>query len=187
MINIYEASVLDLLPPNLQQDPDMIAASKAIDNDFLLVVNEVSDCILLPRLDKLGSDIIDLLAWQMHVDFYDNTLDLEVRRELLKNSLQWHKIKGTPAAVESLISTVFDNGEVLEWFEYNGSPYTFKVMTSNESVTMDRAAQFSKALNSVKNLRSKLDSIVISMSDEMDLFFSGIVHAGDHVTIMEVI
>lgn len=186
MISIYEASVLDVLPPNLQQDPDMIAASKAVDEEFLLVVNEVNQCILLPRLDDLDSDVVDLLAWQMHVDFYDNTLPIEVRIQLVKNSLRWHKIKGTPSAVEELISTVFDSGEVQEWFEYGGDPYTFQVLTSNESVTMDQAEQFIRALNSVKNLRSSLDKVVITIGDEMDLYFAGIVHTGDSITITEV-
>jgi len=186
MINIYESSVLDLLPPNLKNDPDMIAASKAVDNQFLLAVNEVNKCILLPNLDTLPSDVVDLLAWQMHVDFYDNTLDLAVRRDLVRNSIRWHKQKGTPKAVEELISTVFDSGEVDEWFNYGGEPYTFQVITTNETVTMDKAEQFIRALNSVKNERSWLDKVVIQIGDEMDLYFAGVIHTGDFITISEV-
>ncbi|OPJ63676.1 phage tail protein I [Clostridium chromiireducens] len=186
MINIYEASVLNLLPPNLQSDPDMIAASKAVDNEFLLIVNEVRNCILLPNLDLLPSDVVDLLAWQMHVDFYDNTLDLDVKRQLVRNSNKWHKQKGTPQAVEELISTVFDSGQVNEWFNYGGEPYTFQVITTNESVTIDRAEQFIRALNSVKNERSWLDKVVIEIGDEMNLYLAAIVHTGDFITISEV-
>lgn len=187
MINIYEASVLDLLPPNLQSDPDMIAASKAVDNEFLLVANEVKNCILLPNLDSLPSDIVDILAWQMHVDFYDTTLSIEVRRELVRNSIRWHKRKGTPAAVEELISTVFDSGKVDEWFNYGGEPYMFRVITTNESVTMEKAEEFIRALNSVKNERSWLEKVIIEIGDEMNLYFAGFVHTGDNITIMEVV
>lgn len=187
MISIHEVSVLDLLPPNLQSDPDMIAASKAVDAEFSLVVNEVKQCILLPNLDALSSDVVDLLAWQMHVDFYDNTLPIEVRRELVRNSIRWHRRKGTPSAVEELISTVFDSGQVLEWFDYGGDPYMFQVITTNESVTMDRAEEFIRALDSVKNKRSWLEKVVIEIGEEMDLNFAGIVHTGDNITIMEVV
>lgn len=183
MINIYETSVLDLLPPNLRNDPDMIAASRAVDNEFLLIVNEVKKCILLPNLDILPSDVLDLLAWQMHVDFYDSALPIAVRRELIRNSIRWHKRKGTPSAVEELISTIFDSGQINEWFNYGGAPYTFQVITTNESVTTDRAEQFIRALNSVKNERSWLDKVIIQIGEMLDINFAGIVHTGDFITI----
>ena len=183
MISIYEASVLDLLPPNLKQDPDMIAAAKSLDADFLMVVNEAKQCILLPRIDSLSEDILDMLAWQMHVDFYDATLNTEVKRSLIKNAYRIHKFKGTPAAVEELISTVFDSGEVVEWFDYGGDPYKFRVITANESVTVDKAEQFVRALNSVKNMRSWLDKVVISTSDNLNLYFAGVVHQADWISL----
>ena len=183
MISIYEASLLDLLPANLKQDPDMIAAAKSLDTDFLMVVNEVKQCILLPRIDALSEDILDMLAWQMHVDFYDATLNTEVKRSLIKNAYRIHKFKGTPAAVEELISTVFDSGEVVEWFNYGGEPYKFRVITANEAVTVDKAEQFVRALNSVKNMRSWLDKVVISTSDNLNLYFAGVVHQADWISL----
>ena len=186
MIDIYNISILDLLPPNLKQDPDMIAASKAVDGEFSLVVNEVKDCIILPRIDELNSNLVDLLAWEMHIDFYDTTLPIEIRRELVKNSLKWHQRKGTPSAVEELISTVFDSGQVIEWFENGGQPYYFQVVTNNETVTIEKAEQFTKALNSVKNARSWLDKVIITESESMNLYFAGVVHSGDFITVSEV-
>lgn len=128
MVDIYNSKLLELLPPNLQQDPDMIAASKSIDRSFLEVVNEVKNCILLPNIDNLDSDLVDLLAWQQHVDFYDTSFDLETRRELVKNSIPWHRRKGTPSVVEELVSTFFKNSKVEEWFEYGGDPYFFRIL-----------------------------------------------------------
>lgn len=80
MIDIYNVKLLDIIPPNLKHDPDIIAASKAIDNEFSMVVTKAKECIILPRIDELDSDIIDILAWEMHVDFYDPTLPLDTRR-----------------------------------------------------------------------------------------------------------
>lgn len=128
MVDIYNTMLLDLLPPNLKQDPDMIAASKSIDNDFLEVVNEAKTCILLPNIDNLDSDVIDVLAWQQHVDFYDISLDLDKRKTLVKNSIPWHKRKGTPSVVEEFISTFYKNSKIEEWFEYGGNPYYFRIL-----------------------------------------------------------
>ncbi len=186
MIDIHNIKLIDIIPPNLKQDPDIIAASKAIDNEFSMVVTEAKECIILSRIDELGSDLIDILAWEMHVDFYDSTLPLDTRRQLVKNSLRWHQMKGTPAAVEELISTLFDEGKVEEWFEYGGNPYTFRVVTNNSSVTQDRAIEFIKALNSVKNERSWLDKVVITQNEDLKLNFAGIVHAGEKFEIRQV-
>lgn len=170
MINIYEVSVLDLLPPNLKEDTDMIAAAKAVDNDFVLVVNEVKQCIFLPKIDEIkDGNLIDLLAWQMHVDFYDYLLPLSKKIELVKNSKRWHIIKGTPQAVEELTETIFGgDSQVIEWFQYDGEPYTFRVSASIESLK-DGLKTFYKMLDTVKNTRSHLDSVIGVISDELKL------------------
>ncbi|WPC41219.1 phage tail protein I [Clostridium sp. JS66] len=128
MVDIYNAKLLDLLPPNLQQDPDMIAASKSIDKSFLEVVEESKKCILLPNIDNLESDVVDLLAWRQHVDFYNTSFDLAIRRELVKKSIPWHRRKGTSSVVEELVSTFFKNSKIEEWFEYGGDPYYFRIV-----------------------------------------------------------
>lgn len=188
MINVYEVSLLDLLPVNLKQDPDIIAAAKALDKQYLLTVNEVNKVILMPNIDNItDQNLLDLLAWENHVDFYDATLPVETKRELIKKSPMLHRIKGTPAAVEELITTLFDEGRVEEWFEYGGAPYTFRVITNNPAVTNERAQEFILALNSVKNLRSRLETVIIEQKESMNLYFAGIVHSVDKVTIKQVI
>ncbi len=112
----------------LQQDPDMIAAAKSVDSDFSIVVNDVKQCILLPRIDEIeDGNVLDLLAWQMHVDFYDTTLPVQIKQELIKNSNHLHKRKGTAGAVEKVAGIVFGRSWVTERFEYSGNPYYFKV------------------------------------------------------------
>jgi phage tail P2-like protein len=160
MINIYEVSILDLIPPNLKEDPDIIAASKAIDSDFSLVTNEVKECIILPRIDEIeNNNLIDLLAWQMHVDFYDNTLPIEVKRNLVKNSIRWHRIKGTPQAVIESVTSIFGEAELQEWFEYNGEPYFFAMDIDivNEILTEENLQRVYDLINEYKNLRSWLE------------------------------
>ncbi|GAQ24209.1 phage tail protein I [Tepidanaerobacter syntrophicus] len=168
MIDIYEVKLLDLLPPNLRHDPDIIAASKAVDDEFLLVVNEAKHCIIMPRIDELESDLVDLLAWERHVDFYDTSLPLEIRRTLVKNSIRWHKRKGTPAAVEEIVTEIFGKGQVEEWFEYDGKPYMFKIHTRDLIDSEEKYTKIIDAINTVKNTRSWLEKIVIEHDRVMD-------------------
>jgi phage tail P2-like protein len=176
--SIFDVELMDLLPEKLKNDPDIIAASKAVDLGFTAIVNDFDKVLILPRIDNLESDVLDHVAYFFHVDFYDKSLDIETKRKLIKESVYIHQIKGTPAAVEILIETLFDEGAVEEWFEYGDTPYRFRVVTSNQSVTQERAEEFVRALNTVKNTRSTLDSVVILQSENADVYWGGFVHEG---------
>ena len=107
---------------------------------------------------EFGNSLIDELAWQFHTDYYDKNADIETKKNLVKSSLKIHKTKGTPQAVIDLLRTAFPSDAVLlEWFEYGGEPYHFKIVTSQFEGYDEKA--FLKALNSVKNTRSYLDGI----------------------------
>lgn len=185
MADIYNVSVLDLLPPNLKTDPDMIAASKAVDTEFTLVVNEVKNCIILPRIDELESNLVDLLAWELHVDFYDSALPLETRRALVKNSAQLHRIKGTPAAVEMAASTVFGQCSLDEWFNYGGNPYYFKVNVdaSQQGASQSDLAKLENLINQYKNTRSWLEIINIFLTSNSAVFSSAAMMTGEEITV----
>lgn len=184
MINIYEASILDLLPPNLKEDPDMIAASKAVDSEFLIVANEVKQCILLPRIDEIeNSDLIDLLAWQMHVDFYDDTLPLIVRKTLVKNSIKWHRMKGTPQAVIDVATSVFGRTKLTEWFEYGADPYYFKldVDVSEQGASPENIKKIETLVNAYKNKRSWIEVINIFFSTKCNIYFGAASITGEQI------
>jgi P2-related tail formation protein len=67
-----------------------------------------------------------------------------------------HQTKGTPQAVIDLLNTAFPSDTILlEWFDYDGEPFHFKIMTSS----LENELAFRKALSTVKNARSVLDSI----------------------------
>lgn len=183
---IYEVGLLDILSSSIRNDPDIIAAAKTVDLGFSVLVNEVKQVIILPRINELQSDVLDHVAYFFHVDFYDVTFDVETKRKLILESVYLHQIKGTPRAVEILIETLFDEGVVEEWFDYGGNPYRFRVVTSNQSVTQERAEEFIRALNTVKNARSHLDNVIILQNEQMELRFAGIVHEGIHEVYRQV-
>lgn len=110
--------------------------------------------------DDFGHSLADELAWQFHVDYYDKTADIETKKRLVKQSIKIHRAKGTPQAVLDLLQTAFPSDAVLlEWFDYGGEPYHFKIVTS-EFEGYD-SAEFLKALESVKNARSYLDGVTV--------------------------
>ncbi|KEO84748.1 phage tail protein I [Tumebacillus flagellatus] len=186
MLDLKTVHLLDLVPPNIRDDPTVAAAAEAINGELQAVNSLIPLVSLMKTLDAQAEDVVDELAWQFHVDFYDPSLSIEQKRALVKNSISWHRRKGTPAAVEELIATLFGEGRVEEWFEYDGEPYTFRVITNNPAVTEEKALEFARAVNSVKNTRSRLDKVIVGDSKRMPLYIGFAVHIGEKLTIRQV-
>lgn len=187
MANIRDISLVELLPPNLAQDPKVKAAAEALDAELKVVTQAVDQCLIISRIDGLPEDVLDLLAWQFHVDFYEPDLPIEQKRELIKKSIVFHKRKGTPKAVEDLVIAIFGDGQVKEWFEYGGQPYHFKVLTNNGSATTTDVQRFTRAVESVKNARSVLEAVEITLTDDMELYLAGVVHVGEYYEARQVV
>ena len=122
---------------------------------------------------------MDLLAWQLHVDFWDPDASLTVKRDIIKNSIPWHRRKGTPSAVEEGVPYAVDeitNMTVSEWFDYGGDPYKFKVSTSDSMDLADLLTRCVAAINILKNTRSWLDSLIIDRDVYGTTFDGGVTH-----------
>lgn len=185
MVNIQSASLLDLLPYNLRADPTVAAAALAIDGELQAVSGLIDPLVYFARLDNLTEEETDELAWQFHVDFYDPTLPLPQRRELVKNSYRWHRIKGTPSAVEELMTAIFGDGIVEEWYEYGGQPYYFRVITSNFSATTEHAQRFLSLVQSVKNARSWLDGVIIRLVEITPVYWGTAIYVTEKLQVTQ--
>jgi len=187
VIDISTVHLLELIPPNLRTDEKVRAAAESINLQLQQISQLIPQVAITHNIDTLPEAWVDELAWQQHVDFYNPDLPIEQKREIVKNSPRWHRIKGTPAAVEELISTIFGSGNVIEWYEYDGQPGYFKVATSDPEATTTRAQEFLAAVNSVKNRRSWLEAVEITKYDDMDLFFGNAIHKGSIITCEQVV
>lgn len=161
MRNLEQTRLVELLPTSIRYDPIVSAAAAAIDDEMQSLTKSMDKLAIFSRLDQLTDAEADELAWQFHVDFYGPPMPIEKKRELVKNSFSWHRRKGTPSAVEEVISVAFDSAEVKEWFDYGGQPYHFKVVT-RDLITPETYDQVVRAIHSVKNVRSVLDDIEVN-------------------------
>jgi phage tail P2-like protein len=184
-MDIKNLSLLELQTESMKKDPTTIAMCAALEPLLKQIANDIDKTIIIGDIDNVSEAVLDELAWQWHVDFYEGTA--EQKRQLVKNALIIHLTKGTPFAVETLIATIFGQGRVEEWFEYSGQPYHFRVIVDNTSATGEQADKFIRMLESVKNKRSKLDQIVIGMSAEFNIYTAAIVHTGDTLTLRKVV
>ena len=157
---LLHTSLLDILPQNLLRDEQIKAAAQALDAELQKITEATKEVLLLPRLGKLSEAVIDLLAWQWHVDFYEPTLGIGVKRRLVRESIAMHRIKGTKAAVELALRMIYYTGEVTEWFEYGGEPYYFRVSSIRpDNVRSEELSNVLRLIYMMKNERSWLENI----------------------------
>ena len=107
MRDLYTMTLEELLPHSLLSDENVISAAKALDGEIQTVSSSILETLILPRIDELSEEIVDLLAWQFHVDFYDPALSLTAKRNLVKSSILVHRRKGTPWAVRQVCNDAF--------------------------------------------------------------------------------
>lgn len=156
-MNDDEYKISEHLPASIDAEPVVTLASTVdaglakINPDLLLIY---------PAIDTLDENLIDCLAVQLHVDEYDDTATLSVKRQQVKESLLLHRLKGTKYAVQKAVSTVYQSAKVEEWPAYGGEPYHFRI--SGIAAPIEDGAVVNKLVrivNAYKNTRSWLDYI----------------------------
>lgn len=186
-MDLNNIDLLVLQTKSMQNDRTTIGFCDALTPQLNTVSNQIDSILIYSNIDGLSNEVLDILAWQFRVEWYVATANIEVKRKLIKNAFKVHKSKGTPYAVEQVIRDMFGDGYVTEWFEYGGNPFNFKVITTNPSVTAELANQFNMAVNAVKRKSTVLEQIIISLSAELDIYYAGVVHTGDNLTIRQVV
>lgn len=171
MQTIYQPSLVEILPTSITNDPKLKALAEALDAELVRLSAATWQVLHLPRLEELDGKILDFLAEQFHIDFWEPLYltDAE-KKNLIRTSIAWHRIKGTPAAVEQIANAAFRDAEVIEWFDYDGGrPYHFQIKTRGFKETPDKFATFLRMLYCAKNVRSWCDKIIIEY-DAAELF-----------------
>lgn len=120
------------------------------------------------------TEYLPFLAYAFKVDFWDESLDEDDKRNLIKSSILLHQKKGTIWAIEKVFEALNMKAIVKEWFDYSGEPYHFKIDLSLEDkeITTLRVQELTKYIGIYKNVRSVLDELILSYLNKYDLSIS---------------
>lgn len=154
-------NLLCALPDVLCNDESMLALATSIAAELTALSNESTLATIYANIDTLPEAMLDTLAYDFKVDWWSYDYTIDEKRRTLKASWYVRRHLGTKSAVERALSAIYENSEVIEWFEYNGEPYHFRLIIPVDELTLD-LSKHSKVLsliNYYKNLRSVLDEV----------------------------
>lgn len=186
-MNVNDLDLLKLQTKAMQNNSDVLGFTTALDEQIKKIADDIINVLTYSRIDELSEESLDILAWQFSVDWYDAEGNLETKKQAINDALIVSQTRGTPAAVQRVVEIYFGDGHVEEWFEYGGEPYYFRIVTNNPSATQEKAALLSKAVNSVKNLRSRLEMVIIQQAENMDMYVGVVLHTCDQLTLEQVV
>ncbi len=125
-MKLADADLLALLPPYIAEDPAFKPAGEAVAPHLRALVRAIPNLLIfarlwgqdtaqmLPPLRRLTeargglrapeTALLELLAWQFHVDFRETATTREQLAAMVRNAIPWHRIKGTPASIKTALA-----------------------------------------------------------------------------------
>lgn len=160
-MDIYQMDFIKMLPAFMRNDDADIGLSKAVDAATEEIAAKVKLLSTWDQIDSMGASELDFLADELHISWYDPNASIDVKRALIKDSDLVHSKLGTNWAALQVITTYFGEGKIVDWYEYGGEPFHFKVQIANQTVMNEQAEAFNRILNQVKRKSAVMDSIEI--------------------------
>ena len=160
-MRVSELDFLRLLPSFMRDDEVVIALSKAVNRLMLEPGARLSTIRTWDKIDEFNETECDEMAWELNIDWYDSTYPIEVKRNLIKNYISTKRKSGTKSAVVSVLRSIFKDVNIEEWYEYGGTPYSFRLEVSvpENGVTAEQQRQALENIKYYKNMRSQLERV----------------------------
>jgi len=160
--NLSASNLLASLPVVLQKDENLAAIASSVANLLAKRREEIRKVAIYSRIDDLPEDLLDILAYDFKVDWYNPDYPIEAKRALLKNCWSVHRRLGTKGAIAAALSDIYPGSTVEEWFEYGGEPYFFRVVLDVTDQYMDISQdEILRAIDIYKSLRSQIEEDAI--------------------------
>ena len=130
----YE-STLRVLPSVLKKSGLMFPLAEATAKYLEIDAGNAELVNIYARIDELPESLLDILAVDFNVTWYDYDYDVQTKRQVIKDSFYVHRYLGTIGATKKALCSVWPNTGVEEWFDYGGDPYYFRVLLEASDTT----------------------------------------------------
>ena len=109
--SLRQARITDGLPRVLARQEWVIALSEALGLALGKTLDYTDESQIYTRLDTAPETVLDVLAVDWKIDWYDTELTVEQKRRIVKTALTVRRLMGTAAAVKLQVHAIYPEGE----------------------------------------------------------------------------
>jgi phage tail P2-like protein len=127
--------------------------------------------------------LLPFLAWEADVDV--SGISQAMSRKVIRAAFDTMKYAGTARALIGPVEALSDTVKVVEWFEYAGEPFNFRVEinASESGLSSALITKLEKTCAKQKNARSVLENIKISMLSRATMTHAATLQSGEIATV----
>ena len=150
-----------LLPPNASELERKITqvGKAAFDLPSIRVIKDIDD---------VPSQFLPFIAWQKSVDYWDENWQEELKRKVIKESRDLHRLKGTPAAIKKALEPFGYEVTLIEWFkaEPNLIPGTFNLELNviGKSLNAETYSEINRLVSESKAASRHLANLTVTIN-----------------------
>lgn len=172
---LAEEELISALPAVLSGDESLNALASAIAAELQTLSADTALTTIYKNIGTLPESVLDTLAKDFKIDWYDYDYTVDVKRALIKSSFAVHRKLGTKQAMAEALQCVYSNARVEEWFDYGGEPYYFRVVLDAAYTDLSTATDaniINGIITTYKSLRSHMEGAYYRATAELALVCS---------------
>ena len=111
------------------------------------------------------SELLPYLAWQYSVDRWDEKWSEQIKRKVIAEAFEIHKLKGTKEAIRRAIEPFGYLIKTTEWWQNNQTPGTFalEIGVLDTGITEESYNELSRIIDDVKPVSRQLSNLAIQL------------------------
>lgn len=172
MSNLSTGELINMFPYALSGDDRIVTLAAVVAKAMMKLYGDNNRLLIFSMIDNLDGNILDVLAKDFKVEWWDYNASVEEKRAVFKTHFDIHRRLGTPGAIKDAISSIYDSAEIVEWFQYSGLPFHYKINIElgNGFIDYNKFDQVLRSISIYTNLRSVLDKVNFNSERRTQLF-----------------
>lgn len=162
MIELHEVGLVEGLPPDVAKEP-WVQILDAVFRERRKKELEAAERLkIYTDIDRADEAVLDILAVQFRVDWYDTSYPIETKRRIIKTALEVRRYCGTEWAVQKALSSIYPNVKISEWYDYGGRPgyWRMNVDITDDGVIYYTPEEIEKRLGYARRCTAHLEHII---------------------------
>lgn len=162
MIKLQDTGLIEGLPPGIAEQHWVKVLDAVFRERQKKELEAVRKVFVYTAIDSAPENILDILAVQFKVDWYRDDYPIDTKRRVIKTAMEVRRYCGTEWAVKQAISAIYPNSEIVEWYDYDGTPGHWRLrvnITENADIAYYTIKRMESLLGYARRCTAHLEGI----------------------------